>query len=140
MEAALASLAAPSGPASATVRQAHLALLKRWYYRPEARRTGRFSFRMRRGDGRSKLSCVGWGGFLLANSNSPPRFPSVSDHVISQVEFMRSQVPASGPPPTDKDPSVGTPDLGNPQLAQQQAVKDPASPANRRPAPVPLIH
>jgi hypothetical protein len=44
MEAALASLAAPSGPASATVRQAHLALLKRWYYRPEARRTGEIFF------------------------------------------------------------------------------------------------
>ena len=29
---------------SATVRQAHLALLKRWYYRPEAKRTGEIFF------------------------------------------------------------------------------------------------
>jgi excinuclease UvrABC nuclease subunit len=44
LEAALASLAEPSDGPSATVRQAHLALLKRWYYRPEARRTGEIFF------------------------------------------------------------------------------------------------
>jgi len=44
LEAALESLAQPSGPPSTTVRQAHLALLKRWYYRPEARRTGEIFF------------------------------------------------------------------------------------------------
>jgi excinuclease ABC subunit C len=44
MVAALAALSEPSGPASATVRQGHLALLKRWYYRPEARRTGEIFF------------------------------------------------------------------------------------------------
>jgi hypothetical protein len=44
MEAALGSLADPSGAPSSTVRQAHLALLKRWYYRPEARRTGEIFF------------------------------------------------------------------------------------------------
>ena len=44
MEAALAALAEASGAASATVRQGHLALLKRWYYRPEARRTGEVFF------------------------------------------------------------------------------------------------
>ena len=44
LEAALASLAESSGAPSATVRQAHLALLKRWYYRPEARRTGEIFF------------------------------------------------------------------------------------------------
>jgi excinuclease ABC subunit C len=44
LEAALAPLAEPSGGPSATVRQAHLALLKRWYYRPEARRTGEIFF------------------------------------------------------------------------------------------------
>jgi excinuclease ABC subunit C len=43
MEAALASLAAPSAQ-SPTLRQGHLALLKRWYYRPEARRTGEIFF------------------------------------------------------------------------------------------------
>jgi len=44
MEAALAELADPSAAASATFRQGHLALLKRWYYRPEERRAGEIFF------------------------------------------------------------------------------------------------
>jgi excinuclease UvrABC nuclease subunit len=44
MEAALATLAAPSGTVSATIRQGHLALLKRWYYRAEVRRSGEIFF------------------------------------------------------------------------------------------------
>ena len=44
MEAALAELAEPSATGSATLRQGHLALLKRWYYRSEARRTGEIYF------------------------------------------------------------------------------------------------
>jgi excinuclease ABC subunit C len=44
LEAALAELSAPAAPPSATVRQGHLALLKRWYYRPEAKRTGEIFF------------------------------------------------------------------------------------------------
>ena len=44
MDEVLAVLSAPSASASATVRQAHLALLKRWYYRPEARRSGEIFF------------------------------------------------------------------------------------------------
>jgi excinuclease UvrABC nuclease subunit len=44
MEVALAELIDPAGPPSATLRQGHLALLKRWYYRPEARRTGEVFF------------------------------------------------------------------------------------------------
>ncbi len=44
LEAALAELSAPAAPPSATIRQGHLALLKRWYYRPEARRTGEIFF------------------------------------------------------------------------------------------------
>jgi hypothetical protein len=43
LEGVLGSLAETSAP-SATVRQAHLALLKRWYYRPEAKRTGEIFF------------------------------------------------------------------------------------------------
>jgi hypothetical protein len=43
MEAALAALAEPSA-SSPTLRQGHLALLKRWYYRPEARRAGEIFF------------------------------------------------------------------------------------------------
>ncbi len=44
LEAALATLSAPSSPPAATIRQSHLALLKRWYYRPEARRAGEIFF------------------------------------------------------------------------------------------------
>jgi hypothetical protein len=44
MEAALAELADASQTLSPTLRQGHLALLKRWYYRPEARRTGEIFF------------------------------------------------------------------------------------------------
>jgi len=44
MDAALAELAGSVGPATPTQRQAHLALLKRWYYRPEVRRPGAVYF------------------------------------------------------------------------------------------------
>ncbi len=44
LEAALAALPEPYTAPSATVRQGHLALLKRWYYRPEARRAGEVFF------------------------------------------------------------------------------------------------
>jgi excinuclease ABC subunit C len=44
METALASLEAEREGANATIRQGHLALLKRWYYRPEARRAGEIFF------------------------------------------------------------------------------------------------
>jgi hypothetical protein len=44
MEAALASLEEGSEAPSSTIRQGHLALLKRWYYRPEARREGEIFF------------------------------------------------------------------------------------------------
>ncbi len=44
LEAALAALAEPSSAPSPTVRQGHLALVKRWYYRPEARRAGEIFF------------------------------------------------------------------------------------------------
>ena len=44
LEAALSSLTGSSTPATPTGRQGHLALLKRWYYRPEVRRTGEIFF------------------------------------------------------------------------------------------------
>jgi hypothetical protein len=44
MEAALTALAQLSETPSPTLRQGHLALLKRWYYRPEAKRTGEIFF------------------------------------------------------------------------------------------------
>jgi hypothetical protein len=44
MEATLAELSTPASAPSATIRQGHLALLKRWYYRPEAKRSGEIFF------------------------------------------------------------------------------------------------
>jgi len=44
LEAALAALSAPTTAPTATIRQGHLALLKRWYYRPEAKRAGEIFF------------------------------------------------------------------------------------------------
>jgi hypothetical protein len=44
MEATLAALIEVSETSSPTLRQGHLALLKRWYYRPEAKRTGEIFF------------------------------------------------------------------------------------------------
>jgi len=44
METALAALAEHGQAPSATIRQGHLALLKRWYYRPEVRRSGEIFF------------------------------------------------------------------------------------------------
>ncbi len=44
MEAALDALAEPGQAPSVTLRQGHLALLKRWYYRPEVRRSGEIFF------------------------------------------------------------------------------------------------
>jgi excinuclease ABC subunit C len=44
MEAVLTALASSDDAPSSTVRQGHLALLKRWYYRPEVKRTGEIFF------------------------------------------------------------------------------------------------
>jgi hypothetical protein len=44
LEAALAALAESAQAPSATERQGHLALIKRWYYRPEIRRAGEIFF------------------------------------------------------------------------------------------------
>jgi hypothetical protein len=44
LESALASLTDPIQSPSSTIRQGHLALLKRWYYRPEVRRSGEIFF------------------------------------------------------------------------------------------------
>ena len=44
MEAVLDELMKPAEPPSAVVRQGHLALLKRWYYRPEVKREGEICF------------------------------------------------------------------------------------------------
>ena len=44
LEAALATLSESSAAPAPSERQGHMALLKRWYYRPEAKRTGEIFF------------------------------------------------------------------------------------------------
>ena len=44
LEAAISELKLPLAPPNPVTRQGHLALLKRWYYRPEARRPGEIFF------------------------------------------------------------------------------------------------
>jgi excinuclease UvrABC nuclease subunit len=56
LEAVLAALASEAEVPSPTLRQGHLALLKRWYYRPEARRPGEIFFPD--GEGRWPLRAI----------------------------------------------------------------------------------
>jgi hypothetical protein len=44
MEAVLVELESRDETPSATIRQGHLALLKRWFYRPEVKRVGEIFF------------------------------------------------------------------------------------------------
>jgi excinuclease UvrABC nuclease subunit len=50
LEATLAVLESRQEPPNAAIRQGHLALLKRWYYRPEAKRPGEIIFPGQQGD------------------------------------------------------------------------------------------
>ncbi|MBS1805313.1 MAG: excinuclease ABC subunit C [Acidobacteria bacterium] len=61
MEAALEQLSSPTVPPNPTVRQGHLALLKRWYYRPEVKREGEAVFSDDEGHWplRALLRCAG---------------------------------------------------------------------------------
>jgi hypothetical protein len=72
MEAALAELAVPSGSTSATLLQGHMALLKRWYYRSETRRSGEIFFPNAEGSWPVKAMLRGVGrvaGKMLAAGN-----------------------------------------------------------------------
>jgi excinuclease ABC subunit C len=71
LEAALAGLSADGESPDATVRQGHLALLKRWYYRPEARRPGEIFFPDDTGTWPLKSILRGVGR-VVANSLVPP--------------------------------------------------------------------
>ncbi len=64
---------AAGGPLSSTVRQGHLALLKRWYYRPEVKRSGEIFFPDERGQWPVKGLLRGVGrvaGKMLAGARS----------------------------------------------------------------------
>jgi excinuclease UvrABC nuclease subunit len=85
LEAALAALANPSASPSATLRQGHLALLKRWYYRPETRRTGEIFFPDPAGRWPVKSILRGAGRVFAARFKPPPA--------------AASPFPGSTPPP-----------------------------------------
>ena len=70
LEATMAQLTEPRTAPSSTLRQGHLALLKRWYYRPEARRAGEIFFPG--GDGRWPVKAILRGvGRVAADSFRP---------------------------------------------------------------------
>jgi excinuclease ABC subunit C len=71
LEAALALLSEPLDPPSATVRQAHLALLKRWYYRPEVRRAGEIFFPDAEGNWPVKAILRGVGRVFVSQLKAP---------------------------------------------------------------------
>ena len=71
LEVALAELAATSGVTSATLRQGHLALLKRWYYRAEARRAGEIFFADAEGRWPVKAMLRGVGRVFASGFKSP---------------------------------------------------------------------
>jgi hypothetical protein len=71
MEAALAALTAPSQTLSPTIRQGHLALLKRWYYRPEIRRSGEIFFPDAEGHWPVKAMLRGVGRVFLSSLKPP---------------------------------------------------------------------
>ena len=75
MEAALESLASQRSQPNATVRQGHLALLTRWYYRPQQKRAGEICFR--ESDGKWPLkSMLRSIGRVAAASLSPANPPA----------------------------------------------------------------
>jgi hypothetical protein len=65
-------LAAHAAPPSATERQGHLALLKRWYYRPEVRRTGEVFFPGADGDWPARAILRGIGRVAAKSLASAP--------------------------------------------------------------------
>ena len=75
LDSVLAALAQPTNPPSSTLRQGHLALLKRWYYRPEIRRPGEICFPDAEGRWPSKSILRGIGrvaaGRLKATTPTP---------------------------------------------------------------------
>jgi excinuclease ABC subunit C len=89
LETALASLANPSAPPSATLRQGHLALLKRWYYRPEVRRTGEIFFPDPEGRWPVKNILRGAGRVFAAQFKPPLKSPPAA----------ASPTAGSAPPP-----------------------------------------
>ncbi len=72
LETALSELTAPFVPPSATIRQGHLALLKRWYYRPDASAQAKSSFPTLKTAGPQKPFCAA-SAASRQNRSQPPR-------------------------------------------------------------------
>ncbi len=71
LDAALTALMQSAAAPSSTIRQGHLALLKRWYYRPEAKRAGEIFFPD--ADGHWPMKAIFRGiGRVAAKSILPP--------------------------------------------------------------------
>jgi len=76
MESALTALAEPEAAApSPTLRQGHLALLKRWYYRPENRRPGEIFFPSTEGQWPVKAILRGVGRVFASKFKPPEAVP-----------------------------------------------------------------
>ncbi len=71
MEAALAALSQPEQSLTPTLRQGHLALLKRWYYRAEVRRAGEVFFPDEAGHWPVKAMLRGVGRVFVAKTQPP---------------------------------------------------------------------
>jgi hypothetical protein len=100
MEAALAELAASGQAPSAILRQGHLALLKRWYYRAEVRRSGEIYFPDAEGRWPVKAMLRGVGrvaGKMLAAGNH-----SESSDLQRLEQAEKTQVSAIGTSPTQE--------------------------------------
>ena len=81
MEAVLTELAAEHAAPAQVERQGHLALLKRWYYRPEARRTGEIFFPDAEGKWPIKSMLRGVGRVAAKSlAGNAPAQPSKPEH------------------------------------------------------------
>jgi hypothetical protein len=75
LEGVLTELMRPEAPPQAVVRQAHLALLKRWYYRPEVRRVGEVFFAEADGGWPVRAMLRGVGRVAAAAFGGAPKEP-----------------------------------------------------------------
>lgn len=76
MEAVLSELKQPIALPNAVVRQGHLALLKRWYYRPEVRRVGEIFFPEANGDWPLRAMLRGVGRIAAAAFGAATKEPA----------------------------------------------------------------
>jgi len=76
MQAAIDSLSSPQAVTNSTIRQGHLALLTRWYYRPQQKRAGEVFFPL--SDSRWPLKAMlrGVGRVVAANLPKPAPVPA----------------------------------------------------------------